>query len=315
MTTQPLVSIAMCTYNGERFLKEQLDSLVAQDYRPLEIQVFDDRSTDRTFEILKAYEAEYDFIKAHKNTSNLGFIKNFEAAISACSGEFIALCDQDDVWFPHKISTLVQEIGTHSLIYSHTALIDSENQPQGDFLPDIKRLSGPCNRSLILGNCVTGHTCLFPRRLLEHVLPFPAGIDYHDHWIAFVAATIGTIHYLNRPLSSYRQHEENLSFDPNRKKNRKHDPSLRRFLGRSRKVKTALLKKASCLEAFQELPALSPEDRRLIITLANEIKRSRWKRYNIHLEKLLKATPELLNLFHKKEYFIARLCKGALLRF
>jgi glycosyltransferase involved in cell wall biosynthesis len=315
MTTQPLVSIAMCTYNGERFLKEQLDSLVAQDYRPLEIQIFDDRSTDRTFEILKAYEVKYDFIKAHQNATNLGFIKNFETAIAACSGEFVALCDQDDIWFPHKISTLVQEIGEHTLIYSHTALIDSENQPQGDFLPEINRMTGPCNRSLILGNSVTGHTCMFPGTLLEQALPFPSGMVYHDHWIAFVAATTGTLKYLEQPLSSYRQHENNVSITLPGQKTKKKFKSPRVLIKKNKKIQKVLKDRYERLTAWSELPALAEEDRVLMLTLAGEFKKSRWKQYNKRLHRLIQETPELLDVYKNKDAAIRHNCRGAFLRF
>jgi glycosyltransferase involved in cell wall biosynthesis len=315
MNDRPLVSIAMCTYNGERFLREQLDSLVQQDYRPLEIQIYDDRSTDGTFAILKEYEAEYDFIHAHKNETNLGFIRNFETAIGACSGDFIALCDQDDVWFPEKISILVQEIGEHMLIYSKSSLIDEQNQPRDGFLSSINRLSGSCYRSLILGNCVTGHTCLIRRNLLQHALPFPKDIDYHDHWLAFVAAAAGTIKNFDRPLSFYRYHAKNVSFDLNRKKTKKRNPSLRRFFGRRKKIKRALLKTARNLSALQELSILKPEDRALIGTLADEVQKSVWLRSNKRLQQLLESEPELLNLYKDKAHFIHRFSKGSFLRF
>jgi glycosyltransferase involved in cell wall biosynthesis len=315
MTNRPLVSIAMCTYNGERFLREQLDSLVQQDYRPLEIQIFDDRSTDRTYEILKEYETEYDFIHAHKNETNLGFIRNFETAIGACSGDFIALCDQDDVWFPHKISTLINEIGDHTLIYSHTSLIDSENQPQGDFLPNTIRISGKANRALILGNCVTGHTCLFPRSLLKTILPFPEGIDYHDHWIAFAAATTGELRYLDKPLSSYRRHENNVSINLPGKKIKKLFKSPRELLERNRKKRMRLKSRYDRLTAWSTLDILSGDDRQLIQTIAKETKRSFWKRYNRRLHRLLQNHPELLDVYKNKETAVRHCCRGTLFRF
>ena len=126
---KPLVSIAMCTYNGEPFLREQMDSLVKQDYRPIELVIVDDGSTDATQSILAEYANQHDFIKLHVNDSNLGFIKNFEKAISLCSGEYISLCDQDDIWFPEKTSALMAGIGEASLIYSTLAFIDENNTP------------------------------------------------------------------------------------------------------------------------------------------------------------------------------------------
>src|ERR1700753_2011765 len=100
----PLVSIALCTYNGAVYLKEQLDSLIAQTYPNIEIVVVDDRSADDTWQLLTGYANTYPQFKIHQNAQNLGFVKNFEHAASLCSGELIALCDQDDIWHPEKIA-------------------------------------------------------------------------------------------------------------------------------------------------------------------------------------------------------------------
>src|SRR5690554_6867365 len=101
---QPLVSIVLCTYNGERFLREQLDSLVRQDYPNLEIIALDDDSSDLSYEILKEYEHRFDFITAIKNPENMGYLRNFEKGISLCHGDYIAMSDQDDIWHTDKIS-------------------------------------------------------------------------------------------------------------------------------------------------------------------------------------------------------------------
>ena len=99
----PLVSIALCTYNGAGFIAEQLDTLITQTYAPIEIIAVDDSSTDETFNILMAYAAKYSQIKIYKNENNIGFAANFERAATLCDGELIALCDQDDLWHPQKI--------------------------------------------------------------------------------------------------------------------------------------------------------------------------------------------------------------------
>jgi glycosyltransferase involved in cell wall biosynthesis len=315
ITDKPLVSIAMCTYNGESFIREQIDSLIQQDYRPLEICIFDDQSSDQTVDILKEYESDHDFIKIHRNETNLGFIKNFERSISYCSGDYIALCDQDDIWYPEKISTLLSKIGDHMLIYSKTSLIDEHNNERGEFLPSINRLEGSCNRSLILDNCVTGHTCMFPRDLLQHALPFPDNIDYHDHWLAFTAATIGTICDYPHALSSYRHHANNVSFDLNRKKSKKRSKSPLRILTRKRKMKAQLTRTYKAISALNELKALTETDRILIESLAIEIRKSIWKHYNHRLDRLLRQNPDLLELYSDKERFIHRYCKGSLLKF
>src|SRR5919199_6162917 len=103
------VSVAMCTYNGERYLQEQLDSIAAQTCLPDELVVCDDRSSDRTLEIIQIFKSKVSFpVHLHINPENLGTIKNFEKAISLCTGDIIVLSDQDDVWKPHKVETILQ---------------------------------------------------------------------------------------------------------------------------------------------------------------------------------------------------------------
>ena len=100
----PLISIALCTYNGERFVREQLDSLVNQTYKNIEIIAVDDHSSDQTFAILENYKSKFKNIRTFQNNANLGFRKNFEKALRECTGEYIALSDQDDVWRLDKIA-------------------------------------------------------------------------------------------------------------------------------------------------------------------------------------------------------------------
>ncbi len=303
----------MCTYNGARFLREQLDSLVAQDYPNLEIIITDDCSTDDTFDILKEFEDRYEYIQAIRNENNLGFLKNFEKAISLCAGEFIALCDQDDIWFPNKISTLVDKIDSHNLIYSRASLIDQENQSQGDFLASVDRLSGHCNRALIMGNCVVGHTCMFPRKILEHACPFPAGIDFHDHWIAFVAATEGTILYLDEPLSSYRMHENNVTIDLPKDKSRR--KTFREKREKQKKRKSEIQQSIRRLNAWLTLDLLNLEERALIKKVIRLLRISPWCYYNRLLHLFLQRQPELLTMHQDKERAIRHYSRGPLLRF
>src|SRR5213080_381833 len=98
------LSVALCTYNGAAYLGEQLDSIVAQSRPPDELVVCDDGSTDETVEVLETFLAEAPFpVRLQRNEANLGFVKNFEQAISLCTGDFVALSDQDDVWMPGKL--------------------------------------------------------------------------------------------------------------------------------------------------------------------------------------------------------------------
>src|SRR5574344_1640995 len=118
-----LISIAMCSYNGERFIKEQIDSIIAQTYKNFELIIVDDGSKDNTIEIIKYYQSKDSRIKLFQNEKNLGFVKNFEKAITLCSGDFIALADQDDVWKKNKIEVFLNNIDKNMLIYSDAILM------------------------------------------------------------------------------------------------------------------------------------------------------------------------------------------------
>lgn len=124
----PLVSVAMTTYNGEKFLREQIDSILNQTYQNLEIVICDDCFTDGTFGILEEYERRDSRIKLRRNERNLGFIKNFEQAVSLCTGEFIALSDQDDIWEPWKLEESVKNIEGYDLLCTNSLLVDEERR-------------------------------------------------------------------------------------------------------------------------------------------------------------------------------------------
>jgi glycosyltransferase involved in cell wall biosynthesis len=202
-----LVSIALATYNGEKYLPELLDSLYAQSYASIEVVAVDDFSTDNTPELLKQYSEEKG-LKFYRNEKNMGFVKTFEKALEFCKGEYIALADQDDIWLPEKIQTLLEHIKNKSLIHSDGELIDSNNQL---FAPSFtryskKRVDLESFRQLLFYNHITGCTALIKRDLLEHALPFPENILYHDWWLALAASKQKGIKYVPEKLIKYRQH-------------------------------------------------------------------------------------------------------------
>lgn len=203
----PLVSIALCTYNGGMYLIEQLQSLFNQTYLNIEIIVVDDGSTDNTREILEQC-SKRENIKAYFNEENLGFVKNFEKAISKCSGDYIALCDQDDIWKPEKVELLMKNIQDHILIYANSEIIDKEGNSLNTQLTSIRNfVSGNNPIPFIFHNCIPGHTMLFKKDLIKFIVPFPAEVIFHDWYIAFAAASVGKITYLDQCLVMYRQHE------------------------------------------------------------------------------------------------------------
>lgn len=205
----PLISIAMTTFNGELFLREQLDSLINQTYQNIEIIICDDSSTDQTLEILKEY-SHIRNMTYYSNTVQLGVVKNFEKVLSLCTGEYIALADQDDIWNIYKLQILYENIGDHLLIHSDAKLIDQNNNllAQSYFAFSNKKLREH-TFEYFFNNDVTGCTTLFNKKLLELALPFPSAIIMHDWWLALCASKEGKIKYLDKTLILYRQHQGN----------------------------------------------------------------------------------------------------------
>lgn len=208
-----LISIAMCSYNGERFIKEQIDSIIAQTYKNFELIIVDDGSKDNTINIIKEYQLKDHRIKLFQNDNNLGFVKNFEKAISLCSGDFIALADQDDVWKKNKLEVFLKNINENMLIYSDAILIDQHSKETGKQLirPDGNLVDGKCNKAFIFYNCVSGNTLMFRKDLVKDIIPIPKEITFHDIWIAFLASTKGTITFTNEPMTYYRRYSEQIT--------------------------------------------------------------------------------------------------------
>lgn len=204
----PLVSIALCTYNGERFIREQLDSLLNQTYNNIEIIAVDDASADNTFAILQEYSAKHPHIQVYQNTENLGFTRNFIKAASLVSGEYVALCDQDDIWLPEKIETQVMEIGENLLNYHDSELIDEKGELIGKKMSDVLNMySGDRPETFLFDNCVSGHAILIRKQLLPELASIKPGY-FHDWQIAYIATNLGSISYTNKCLVKYRQHPD-----------------------------------------------------------------------------------------------------------
>ena len=207
----PLISIAMCTYNGSRYLREQLDSLVYQTYPNLEISIFDDCSKDDTVAIVQEYASKFPMIKLHQNPVNLGYQENFAANFKACQGEFIAPCDQDDIWALDKIEKLYNILEDHILVYHDSELIDGDGKSMGIKMSSkLNFVKGKNPNSFLFFNCVSGHSMLFRKVLLEHIFPFPKK-GFYDHWMVYVASHYGSIDFKNECMVSYRQHQNSIT--------------------------------------------------------------------------------------------------------
>lgn len=211
MQQQALVSIIVATYNGEKFIAAQLDSLVQQTYRNTEIIILDDGSTDNTRQILQEYASRFKNIQLIFNETNLGYIKNFEKGCALAKAEFISFCDQDDVWDRNKTTELMQALGNASLVYCDDYLVNEKLESLNRKHSDLKNLASFDNcLYFATDNCVGGHNMIIKKEALQKMLPFPA-IMPHDLWCAFNACFYGGIKYVDQPLVMWRQHENNIT--------------------------------------------------------------------------------------------------------
>jgi glycosyltransferase involved in cell wall biosynthesis len=214
------ISIALCTYNGARFLKEQLASIAAQTRLPDELVVCDDRSDDATCEIVNDFAAVAPFsVRLCINQKNLGTTKNFERAIDLCEGDIIALSDQDDVWLPEKLRR-IEDCFTSApgvgLVFTDAEVVDERLLPLGyglwesvGFDKAQRRLmrSGRALDVLLPGWTVTGATMAFRATFKNLVLDIPIDLPLiHDGWIALLIATVAEVTFIEEPLIKYRQH-------------------------------------------------------------------------------------------------------------
>jgi glycosyltransferase involved in cell wall biosynthesis len=216
------LSIAMATYNGQRYLPEQLDSFVAQRRRPDEVIVCDDGSTDRTLAILTDFAATAPFpVTIYVNEERLGHVKNFEKAVGLCSGDVIFLSDQDDVWAPQKLErheSAHRDNPGAGVVFSDAALVDGELRPMGRRLwqhtginPRRQKMfmDGRAFDLLIKRHFVYGIMLSFRSEFRDVLIPFDLHYP-HDDWIALVMSALTPFHMIDEPLVSYRQHANQL---------------------------------------------------------------------------------------------------------
>ena len=211
------ISIAMATYNGEKYLREQLDSILTQSIQDFELIVCDDCSTDSTVQILNEYAARDKRINIFVNEQNLGFKKNFEKIISLCSGNYIALSDQDDVWTENHLQVLLESIGNNDLVGANAFLCDEKANPIGvDLLSCSKIEFFPNSKDdwfffLLHSNIFQGAACMFRKTLVQKAIPIPENVKFHDYWLALIASANGGVVYINECVLYYRQHGTNIT--------------------------------------------------------------------------------------------------------
>ena len=216
----PRVSVALCTYNGARFVAEQIESILAQSHPVSEIVISDDGSTDDTLAIVERIAAEHTATAIRilpPNERSLGPTRNFERAIRACTGDVIALSDQDDVWMPRRIERCLARLEADPatmLVVSDAELVDSTLRPLGrtvlgTLAPEFRGIGTPPVDQLLRANAFPGMTFLFRRTLIERALPVPEHW-LHDYWILLVALAGDALAVVDEPLVRYRQHDTNV---------------------------------------------------------------------------------------------------------
>lgn len=214
----PKVDILLATYNGEKYIKEQVESILNQTYENIQIIISDDCSTDNTRQVLKEYENN-EKIKIFYQEKNLGYVKNFEFLLKQVKSNLYMLSDQDDVWKKEKVEKSVEKIESEKLdlVFGDLEVVDenlntlykSYNRYM-HLIHKIKKYQKDY-RLQYLYNCMTGCTIISRKNWIDKVLPFPTNSKYmiHDYWLGLVIALNGKVGYIEEPYILYRQHGKN----------------------------------------------------------------------------------------------------------
>jgi len=213
-----MISIALAAYNGEKYIIEQLDSILNQSTQDFELVICDDCSTDSTWTILKEFQAKDKRIRLYRNEINLGFKKNFEKAISFCKGEYVALCDQDDIWAIDHLEVLLSIIGNKLVACGNAQIIDDLGNDKGYDLKVLEELDkvfednlDVAYRILFNRSPFQGASMLIHKSFFTKALPIPEGVNYHDAWFSALSCLEDGFVYTSIIVNKYRQHSDNVT--------------------------------------------------------------------------------------------------------
>lgn len=212
------ISIVMATYNGAKYLSEQIDSILSQTISNFELIICDDCSTDETWIVLEDYALKDNRIKLFRNNENLGFKKNFEKALTLCSGDYIALSDQDDIWTPNHLELLYTHIGDKMVVCGNAEMIGSDGESLGLTLQELESFNYVPDDNLQLASSVIffrnpfqGASMMIKKSFLKYALPIPESIKYHDSWFSNLSPFCGGIAYTTEIVNKYRMHGKNVT--------------------------------------------------------------------------------------------------------
>ncbi|MFT4104686.1 MAG: glycosyltransferase family 2 protein [Lacrimispora sp.] len=217
-----MVSVLLASYNGEKYIREQMDSILNQTFPDLNVVVSDDLSTDKTPAIIREYEEQYpDRVKSLKNEERSGGAQNnFFRLLSAVSDEYIMLCDQDDVWTADKVEITLREMKRLEadygkdmplLVHSDLSVVDENGRILHKSMAEYQKIAVDDNRlsHYLVENNITGNTVMINRAFLPFLVHRPEECMMHDWWLGLLTSCFGKISYINQPLVLYRQHGSN----------------------------------------------------------------------------------------------------------
>lgn len=214
-----LIDIALATFNGEKYITAMLDSIEGQSFHNFIIHICDDGSIDNTLLIIKNHPLYLQRkICIHETTGGNGALMNFRRVLKYCNAPYVALCDQDDYWYSHKLSAMLDccinsnhEKNHPILVFSDIEVVDKNlNRIKKSFFSNTQK-NNKCSKpeDFIVSNHIPGCSMMFNQELKNFFEPMPIDIRMHDWWIALVASLYGRIIYLDETLIKYRQHENN----------------------------------------------------------------------------------------------------------
>jgi glycosyltransferase involved in cell wall biosynthesis len=288
MTGLPLVSIVLCTYNGEKYLEEQLQSILTQTYLSIELIICDDHSIDSTQAIITKYGLEDNRIQYFFNEKNIGVNKNFEQGFSKTSGSFIAIADQDDIWQPEKIqkqlalfsSDEIVLVHTGSVIFSGIKLPVDKKFKTGELL-----MEGNNFRKLLLRNTIAGHNIMCRKKIINDALPLPESV-YYDWWLCETATCHGSIAASREILAYQRWHENNLT--------------VKKRSGKKQTQKE-FTERCAALKSFLNINGISDNDRLFTNTLLTKYLELTNKKFSFQLFFFLLKNASTMFFYKKKK--------------
>ncbi|MEO8253412.1 MAG: glycosyltransferase family 2 protein [Flavobacterium sp.] len=204
-----MISVCIATYNGQKYIKEQLDSILIQLKEEDEVIISDDGSTDNTIDIIK--EINDKRIIVIKNNLKKGVNHNFQNALNNAKGDFVFLSDQDDIWMPNKIEVCVKELNSYDLVVTNCSVIDEHKNilhySYFDLVKSGKGFFKNFYKSTYLGCCLA-----FKKEVIEKVLPMPEDLLlFHDWWFGFISELCFKVKFIDVPCIYYRRHGETNS--------------------------------------------------------------------------------------------------------